>query len=65
MIIVPFNRVQHIETHRNPVERKLGLSSLKLFTAGGMGADLEINGLNVERASQIRQFILKQEHADE
>ncbi|ATC96385.1 PH domain-containing protein [Pseudoalteromonas tunicata] len=65
VIIVPFNRVQHIETHRNPIERKLALSSLKLFTAGGMGADLEINGLNIERASQIRQFILKQEHADE
>ena len=60
-IIVPFNRVQHIETHRNPFERKLTLASLKLFTAGGMGADLEINGLNVERASKIRQFILKKE----
>ena len=60
-IIVPFNRVQHIETHRNPFERKLTLASLKLFTAGGMGADLEINGLNVERASKIRQFILQKE----
>ncbi len=62
---VPFNRIQHIETHRNPVERKLGLSSIKFFTAGGMGADLELNGLSVERASRMRQYILsKEQHHD-
>ncbi len=63
-IIVPFNRIQHIETHRNPFERKLALASLKLFTAGGRGADLQIHGLNVERASKIRQFILKKEQGN-
>lgn len=63
-IIVPFNRIQHIETHRNPFERKLALTSLKLFTAGGRSADLEIRGLNVERASKIRQFILKKEQGN-
>lgn len=57
-IAVPFNRIQHIETHRNPAERKLVLSTLKLFTAGGAGADLSISGLKLERASQLRQFIL-------
>lgn len=58
LILVPFNRIQHIETHRNPIERKMALASIKLFTAGGMGADLAINGLEVERAEDIRQFIL-------
>jgi hypothetical protein len=57
-IAVPFNRIQHIETHRNPAERNLVLSTLKLFTAGGAGADLSISGLKLERASQLRQFIL-------
>lgn len=58
LILVPFNRIQHIETHRNPLERKMDLASIKLFTAGGMGADLAINGLEVDRAENIRQFIL-------
>ena len=57
-IAVPFNRIQHIETHRNPAERKLVLSTLKIFTAGGAGADLSISGLKLDSASQLRQFIL-------
>ena len=58
VIAVPFNRIQHIETHRNPFERKLKLATLKLFTAGGAGSDLEMHGLALERASKLRQHIL-------
>ncbi len=57
--ILPFNRVQHLETHRNPIERKLGLSTLKLYSAGGQMADLQISGLKAQTAAQIRQFILE------
>lgn len=57
--LLPFNRVQHIEIHRNPFERKLGLSSLRIFTAGGSGVDLEISGLENERAEKIKQYILE------
>lgn len=56
--LLPFNRVQHIEIHRGPIERKLGLSSLRLFTAGGTGVDLQISGLEKERAERIKEFIL-------
>ena len=45
--------------HRNPIERKLGLSSLKIFTAGGSGVDLQIRGMENERAEKIKQFILE------
>lgn len=57
--LVPFRRVQHIEIHRNPIERKLGLSSLKIFTAGGSGVDLNISGLENDRAEKIKQYILE------
>ena len=57
--LLPFNRVQHIEIHRNPIERKLGLSSLRIFTAGGSGVDLQISGLENERAEKMKQFILE------
>ncbi|MDN4504369.1 PH domain-containing protein [Alteromonadaceae bacterium BrNp21-10] len=55
---VPFNRVQHLETHRGLFERKLDLASLRIFTAGGAGADLKISGLQVERAERIKQHLL-------
>lgn len=57
--IVPFNRIQHLETHRGPIERKLGLASLKFYTAGGAGADLKVAGLEAQRAEQIKQYVLQ------
>lgn len=56
--ILPFNRIQHLESHRGPLERKFGLATLRLYSAGGHGADLTIFGLESERASNIRQLLL-------
>lgn len=56
-VIVAFNRVQHVEVSSGPLQRKFGLASVKLFTAGGSSVDLRIDGLTAERAEQIRTFI--------
>jgi len=56
--VLPYNRVQHIEIHRSPLERKLRLSSLRIFTAGGSGVDLQIKGLEKPRAEKLKQYIL-------
>lgn len=56
-VIVAFNRVQHVEVSSGPLQRKFGLASVKLFTAGGSSVDLRIDGLLAERAEQIRAFI--------
>ncbi len=58
MTAVPFNRVQHVETKRGPLERQLGLSSLMFFTAGGTSGDMAIPGLEAEAAEELRDFIL-------
>ena len=55
---VPFNRIQHVETSSTPLDRRFGLSTLRLFTAGGSGADLKIDGLDRDLAERIRQDIL-------
>nr|WP_247664817.1 PH domain-containing protein [Pseudoalteromonas sp. MMG010] len=55
--ILPLARVQHIEIHRGPLERKLGLASLKLYSAGGMSADLQLTGLTHTHCKEIRQFV--------
>lgn len=56
---IPFNRIQHCELDRGPVERLFDLSTLKIFTAGGSGSDITIPGLKPEIAEQLRSFIIK------
>ena len=63
--IVPFNRIQHIETQRGLFERKLGLATVKIFSAGGLSSDLVISGLSVLRASQLRQIILDKTNSEQ
>lgn len=63
--LIPFNRIQHSEVKQGPFERMFGLSSLRVFTAGGSASDLSINGLKQERANHLKQFIIKKTSADE
>jgi len=51
---VPYVRVQHIDTHRGPVERLAGLASVVVYTAGSRGADVTVPGLAPDRARRIR-----------
>lgn len=64
--LVPYIRIQHIDTQRGPVDRLLGLSSTIVFTAGSRGADVLIPGLDKQRAVQLqnelRSIIKKEEH---
>lgn len=53
--VVPYVRVQHIDTQRGPVERLIGLSSVVVYTAGSRGADITIPGLSPERADDLRE----------
>ena len=55
---VPFNRIQHVETSSTPMDRRYGLATLQLFTAGGSSGDLKIDGLGKDVAEQLRVFIL-------
>ncbi len=55
---VPFNRIQHVETSNSPLDRRYGLATLQLFTAGGSGGDLKIDGLSKDVAEQLRVYIL-------
>lgn len=60
----PFNRVQNCSVRSGPLERKAGLATLVLFTAGSAGADLQIPGLPQEEADRLRQFILAKIHPE-
>ena len=53
--VVPFVRVQHVDTQRGPIERTVGLASVVVYTAGSRGADVTIPGLTPERADDLRE----------
>jgi uncharacterized protein len=59
-VILPFARIQHVETASGPVERLFGLMRLKCFTAGGAMTDLTVEGLDMASARRVRQYLLEQ-----
>lgn len=63
--ICPFNRIQHCSVSANPFERKLGLATLSIFTAGTQGSDMKIPGLHKDTAAALRDFIMKKTSQDE
>jgi membrane protein YdbS with pleckstrin-like domain len=55
--LVPFVRIQHVDTSRGPLERALGLSTLVVYTAGSRGADVSVPGLTPEEARDLQQRV--------
>jgi hypothetical protein len=55
--LVPYVRIQHVDTQRGPVERALGLSTLVVYTAGSRGADVSIPGLTPEEADDLQRRV--------
>lgn len=53
--IVPFVRVQHVDTQRGPLERLIDLATVVVYTAGSRSADVAIPGLTEERAENLRE----------
>ncbi|MEM9303061.1 MAG: PH domain-containing protein [Pseudomonadota bacterium] len=58
-VILPYNRIQHAEVSQGPLQRRFGLASLKIFTAGGTSVDLRIDGLEAQRAEDLREYVLE------
>ena len=63
VVAVPFDRIQHSEIQQGPLGRWLGHCTLKLYTAGSSGAHLEIPGLHMATARNIRRCLENIEHA--
>ncbi|MFC6725700.1 PH domain-containing protein [Halobium palmae] len=52
--VVPFVRIQHVDSARGPVERLAGLASTVVYTAGSRGADVTIPGLTPEGSDDLQ-----------
>ncbi len=55
--MVPFVRIQHVDSRRGILDRIFGLSRVVIFTAGSRGADVVIPGLKPERAEEIQEHL--------
>jgi hypothetical protein len=58
LVSQPILRIQHIELKRGPIERKAGLATLQVFSAGGIAHTFEIPGLDYDKAVSLRKFII-------
>ena len=63
--VCPFNRIQNCSVQSGPIERKHGLASLLIYTAGQGNADMKIPGLLQEEAERLRHFILEKIHTED
>jgi uncharacterized protein len=52
--LVPMARVQHVDTRRGPLQRRMGLSTVVFYTAAGPN---EIPQLANETAAEVRDRI--------
>jgi membrane protein YdbS with pleckstrin-like domain len=62
--VQPIKRIQHVEQHQGPVDKRFGLYELKLFSAGTGHFTFAIPGLDAEAATRIKQFILTSQQAN-
>lgn len=53
------SRVQHTDLNHGPLERRLGLASLLIHTAGTDNATIRLSGLAEARAREIRDALLE------
>jgi len=59
ILIIPFNRIQHIAIHSGLLSRWFGLATLQVFTAGNHVGDLSIPGLDLSMAQQMKEVVLR------
>jgi len=57
-ISVPRTRVQHIDVQRGPIERRFGLASLVVHTAGRQDSEIRLEGLAEDTALALRDDLL-------
>lgn len=52
--VVPYVRIQHVDSRRGPLERLLSLASTVVYTAGSRGADVVIPGLPPTQSEDLQ-----------
>lgn len=57
-IALPRVRIQHTDVSQGPLQRRFGVSTLKLYTAGSSHTKIELEGLRHDEAIALRDALL-------
>nr|WP_298719591.1 PH domain-containing protein [uncultured Steroidobacter sp.] len=57
-IALPRVRIQHTDVSQGPLERRYGIGTLKMYTAGSRHTKIELPGLQHEEAIALRDALL-------
>ena len=57
LTLIPFDRIQYVETHQGPLDLAFGLMQLVVYTAAGSAA--RIPGLAPDEAGSLREELAK------
>lgn len=58
---LPRARIQHSDVSQGPLQRRYGIATLKLYTAGSRYTKVELEGLRHEDALALRDTLLNRE----
>jgi membrane protein YdbS with pleckstrin-like domain len=61
---VPRSRVQHTDVSQGPLERRFGLGTLVIYTAGTTHSKVNLSGLDFDVARRIRAHLLPSDQSD-
>jgi membrane protein YdbS with pleckstrin-like domain len=61
---IPRSRVQHTDVSQGPLERRYGLGTLVVYTAGTQHSQVSLSGLDFTVARRIRTHLLPGDHSD-
>ncbi len=65
IIVIPFNRIQHLSVSISFLDKFFGISSLQIYTAGGNRSDMNIPGLFPDVAQNLKNAISSKVTQDE
>lgn len=60
--VVPFARIQHVDSSSGPIERTFGLANVEMHTAGSGMQSLRLPGLTIEEAERLRDYLAEVGH---
>lgn len=63
-VVIPFDRIQAVHMHQNAWQQVLGLSGLRVDTAGTAGSELDFKALRRSEALALRARLTRKEEAN-
>jgi membrane protein YdbS with pleckstrin-like domain len=64
VIDVPRSRIQHSDVSQGPLERRFGLATFSVYTAGMRHAGVRLHGLAHDRALALRELLMQADDDD-